>query len=156
MIGNADEVILWIATQPEGKIFEVKEHKKGRSLNANSYAWVLCREIAKATDSTKEDVYKKVIRDVGEFEVIPIKQEAVSKFIKIWQSKGLGWVCDYGPSKLDGYVNVTAYYGSSIYDTQQMSRLINSLVEEAKILGIVTLDEIKINELLERYERNEL
>ena len=156
MIGKAEDVMMWIASQPEDEVFKVEKYRKSRSLNANSYAWVLCGEIAKIMDITKEEVYKKVIKDVGEFEVIPIRQEAVSKFIKIWKNKGLGWLCDIAPSKLDGYVNVTVYYGSSVYDTKQMSRLINSLVQDAKALGIVTLDDIKINELLERYEVGEL
>ena len=152
MIGNAEDIIVWLTQQDRSKIFEVKEHKQGRSLNANSYAWVLCREIAKVLGITKEEVYKKVIREYGEFEVIPIRADAVEKFIKIWRSKGLGWICDVNQSKLKGYLNVTAYYGSSVYDTKQMSLLINSLVEEAKMLGIVTLDEMKINEMIEKYE----
>lgn len=156
MIGSADNIIIWLAQQPDDKVFEIKEHKKKRSLNANSYAWVLCGAIANILGSTKEEVYKKVIREVGEFEVVPIRRDAVEKFIKIWRSKGLGWLCDAKPSKLEGYVNVTVYYGSSVYDTKQMSRLINSLVEEAKILGIVTLDEIKIKELIDRYDKGEI
>lgn len=156
MIGNIEEVIEWITSQPEDKIFEVKEYKKKRSLNANSYAWVLCREIAKVLGITKEEVYKKIIKEVGEFEVIPIKKEAVAKFTKIWKSKGLGWLCDYTESKLKGYVNVVVYYGSSVYDTKQMSILIESLVQEAKMLGIATLDDIKIQDMLDRYERGEL
>ena len=156
MIGSADNIIVWLTKQPDEKVFEIKEYRKKRSLNANSYAWVLCGAIANILGSTKEEVYKKVIREVGEFEVIPIRKDAVEKFIKIWRSKGLGWLCDAKPSKLDGYVNVTVYYGSSVYDTQQMSRLINSLVEEAKILGIVTLDELKIKELIDRYDKGEI
>ena len=156
MIGSADNIIIWLTQQPDDKIFEIREHRKKRSLNANSYAWVLCGAIANVLGSTKEEVYKKVIRDVGEFEVVPIRRDAVEKFIKIWRSKGLGWLCDAKPSKLEGFVNVTVYYGSSVYDTQQMSRLINSLVEEAKVLGIVTLDELKIKELIDRYDKGEI
>ena len=156
MIGSPDNIIVWLTQQPDDKVFEIKEYRKKRSLNANSYAWVLCGAIANVLGSTKEEVYKKVIREVGEFEVVPIRRDAVEKFIKIWRSKGLGWLCDAKPSKLEGFVNVTVYYGSSVYDTQQMSRLINSLVEEAKILGIVTLDELKIKELLERYDKGEV
>lgn len=156
MIGSPDNIIVWLTQQPDDKVFEIKEYRKKRSLNANSYAWVLCGAIANVLGSTKEEVYKKVIREVGEFEVVPIRRDAVEKFIKIWRSKGLGWLCDAKPSKLKGFVNVTVYYGSSVYDTQQMSRLINSLVEEAKVLGIVTLDELKIKELIDRYDKGEI
>lgn len=156
MIGTIGDIINWIQRQPNDRIYEVKVYKKGRSLNANSYAWKLCGEIAKVLGITKEEVYKKVIKEVGEFDVVPIKKEAVAKFSNIWKSKGLGWLCDYNASKLEGYVNVVIYYGSSVYDTKQMSRLINSLVEEARMLGIATLDDIKIQDMLDRYERGEL
>lgn len=156
MIGSPDNIIIWLTQQPDDKVYEIKEYRKKRSLNANSYAWVLCGAIANVIGGTKEEVYKKVIREVGEFEVVPIRKDAVEKFIKIWRSKGLGWLCDAKPSKLEGFVNVTVYYGSSVYDTQQMSRLINSLVEEAKVLGIMTLDEIKIKELLDKYDKGEV
>ena len=46
---------------------EIKEHREHRSLNANSYCWVVCEKIAKAINSTKIDVYKRAIRDVGTF-----------------------------------------------------------------------------------------
>lgn len=156
MVGNAEDIIVWLAQQPDDKLFEIKEHNNKRSLNANSYAWVLCREIANVIGATKEDVYKNIIKNVGEFEVVPIRRDAVEKFIKIWRGKGLGWLCDVKPSKFEGFVNVTIYYGSSVYDTKQMSRLINSLVEDARMLGIVTLDDMKIQELLDKYDKGEI
>ena len=46
---------------------EIKEHKEKRSLNANAYCWVLIQQIADEIRSTKEDVYKKFIREKGIF-----------------------------------------------------------------------------------------
>lgn len=46
---------------------EIKEHREHRSLNANSYCWVICEKIAKAINSTKIDVYRRAIHDVGTF-----------------------------------------------------------------------------------------
>ncbi len=42
------------------------------------------------------------------------------------------------PSKIEGCVNVVLYYGSSTYDTKQMSSLIDQLIFDAKELGIET------------------
>lgn len=153
MLGKREEIINFLYQQPKDEIFEIKRKKKTRSLNANGYAWKLCSEISKVLGITKEEVYKKVIRESGEFEVVPIKKEAVEMFIRGWTRKGIGWLCDVESSKLKGYVNVVIYYGSSIYDTKQMSRLIDSLVQEAKMLGIVTLDDMEIERLLEDYEK---
>lgn len=152
MIGKPREIIDFLLDQNSEDIFEIKKKKNLRSLNANSYAWKLCSEIAKILGITKEEVYKKVIKESGEFEVVPIKVEAVEMFVKSWTNKGLGWLCDIQKSKLKGYVNIVIYYGSSVYDTKQMSILIDSLVQEAKMLGIVTLDELEIERLLNEYE----
>ncbi|MEE1017932.1 MAG: hypothetical protein UH824_00435, partial [Acutalibacteraceae bacterium] len=51
---------------------------------------------------------------------------------------GKGWVTDTTPSKIGGCVNVIAYYGSSTYDTAQMSRLIDMAVQDCEALEIET------------------
>ena len=69
----------------------------------------------------------------------PIRKDAVERWVEIWQSNGDGWVCEImGDSKIEGYVNVRSYYGSSQYDTAQMSRLIDLIVQECRQQGIET------------------
>lgn len=127
----------------DGKVYEadLKEHRKKRSLDANSYAWLLIGKLANKLGLPKEDVYREFIKDVGNnYETIPIRNDAVDKWITNWQSKGIGWCCDIlGESKLDGYTNVITYYGSSTYDSKQMSKLINLIVDECKQQGIETM-----------------
>jgi hypothetical protein len=41
-------------------------------------------------------------------------------------------------SKIDGCTNVILYYGSSVYDTKQMSLLLENLIQDCKALGIQT------------------
>ena len=121
---------------------EIKRYREKRSNDANSYMWVLCDEIAKkiGQNTTKEEVYRQAVRQVGIFDILPLKKEAVARFTECWRKNGVGWVCENtGKSKMPGYVNIIAYYGSSTYNTQEMSRLINYVVEEAKDLGIETL-----------------
>lgn len=43
------------------------------------------------------------------------------------------------PSKIEGCTNVILYDGSSTYDTAQMSRFVNMVVDECKIQGIETM-----------------
>ena len=124
----------------DGKVYEadLKEHRKKRSLDANAYAWTLLGKLANKVGLPKEEVYREIIKDVGgNYEVLPIRNDAVDKWISNWSSKGIGWVCDIlGESKLDGYTNVITYYGSSTYDSLQMSRLINLIQDECKQHGI--------------------
>ena len=117
---------------------EVKEHKKKRSLDANAYCWVLINKVADALRITPREIYRQAIQNVGgNYEIIPIKEEAAEHFKQVWEAQGLGWPCvDMGKSKLDGYRNLRAYYGSSTYSTTQMAQLINILVQDCMALDI--------------------
>ena len=128
---------------------EIKGKKAHRSLDANAYLWVLIGKLAEKTDVPKEAVYRHLIKDgKGNYEVFPVRNEAVEKMIEIWESRGLGWVADVlGESKIPNYTNVVLYYGSSVYDTAQMSRLIDSAVYECETLGIPTIEENELENL---------
>lgn len=136
-----------------GVKIDIAKWREKRSLDSNAYAWVLMDKIAEKTNTTKENVYREIIKRVGVFEILPLKNVAVEKFIKNWQSKGLGWVCDnLGSSpKLEGFTKIVAYYGTSTYDTKEMSRFIDEVVSEAQELGIQTLDEKDLESLIKTW-----
>lgn len=118
---------------------EAKKHRERRSLDANGYCWVLLGKLAEKMNIPASEIYKLEIKDIGVYEVLPIKDIALDKFINNWQERGIGWICEIiGKSKHEGYTNVRAYYGSSTYDTKEMSRLIDSIVEDCKLQGIET------------------
>lgn len=126
---------------------QVKEYRQKRSLSQNAYMWVLLDEIAKAVNRSKEDIYKELVKDYGVFEILPLKDEAVKRFNHNWSKNGLGWFTEtLGQSKLKGYTNIIAYYGSSTYDTKEMNRLLDAVVNECEDLGIqtMTLSEIML------------
>jgi hypothetical protein len=115
----------------------VKEHREKRSLSQNSYLWVLLDKLAVKLKRGKEDIYKEYIRDYGVFEIIPVRNDAAERFIKLWQARGLGWVCeDLGESKLNGYTKLIAYYGSSTYTSKEIARLIDAVIQDCAELGI--------------------
>lgn len=126
---------------------QVKEYRQKRSLSQNAYMWVLLDEIAKAVNRSKEDIYRELVKDYGVFEIIPLKDEAVKRFNHNWAKNGLGWFTDVlGKSKLKGYTNLIVYYGSSTYDTKEMTRLLDAVINECQELGIntMTLSEIML------------
>lgn len=141
----------------KGKLLdvEIKQHRKKRSLDANGYCWILADEIAKKIGNTKEFVYREAIKQVGDFEILPIKNEVVDKWIRNWESKGLGWQSEVlDKSKLEGYTNTINYFGSSTYDTKQMSVLLEEIVFQAKELGIETITPREKEELIRKWEAN--
>ena len=138
---------------------DVKVKREKRSLNANAYYWVLADQIAKELSVkndrplTSIDVYREHIKDVGAFYMMPIKKDKVEKFIKVWNANGIGWIVeDMRESNLEGYEVLKCYYGSSQYDTQEMSRLIDMAVADAKELDIETLTPNEIQELKENWK----
>ena len=116
---------------------EIKKYNPCRSKDANAFCWALCTDIGKAVMLPKEDVYRRAIREVGEYEPLPIREDAVETFQSRWASHGVGWFAEViDNSKLPGYKLVFAYYGSSTYDTAAMSRLLDYLVDDARDLGL--------------------
>lgn len=136
---------------------ELKKYRKKRSLDANAYCWVLCDKIAKelskdGTILTKEKIYQDGILQIGTFEPMIIEEKAFENFKRIWERQGLGFLIQE-VSKKDKCVKVHCYYGSSTYDTKEMSLLINLLVELAKSLNIETKTPAEIKSLLESWDK---
>lgn len=133
--------------------YDIVPRKKKRSLSANAYAWALIDKIAEATGYPKSEVYRNSIREVGGVsDILCMKDEAADMFCRVWQDKGLGWQTETFPSKLPGCVNVIAHYGTSVYSTKQMSRLIDHLVQDASALGIETMPPDRLQSLLEAWD----
>jgi hypothetical protein len=116
--------------------------------------WVLCEKIAQKQGLSKVDVYRENVRNMGVYEPLPIKEAAVDRFAEEWGKRGLGWFCEKtDKSKIPGYVLVFAYYGSSTYNTQEMSRLIDNLVQDCTALGIPTDPREELDRILSEWER---
>lgn len=152
LVLNERECLSSLEELKEDKLsIEIKKHKNRRSLDANAYMWVLISKIEEKMNISKDIIYKDAIRNIGVYEVIPVKNEAVDRFIEAWTKNGLGWVCETTKSKLEGYTNVLAYYGSSTYDTAEMSRLIDSIVQECKQLDIEVMPKAELDSLIESW-----
>lgn len=134
MVGTQKQLISFLIEQDKDKKYELKEYKPKRSLDSNAYAWLLLGKLQDSLKIPKEEIYRDLIKNIGSYEIIPIKNEAVERFTKSWSRNGLGWITETIKSKLDGYTNVIAYYGSSTYNTAEMSKLIDLIVQECEQL----------------------
>lgn len=138
--------------------YEIIPSKPKRSLSANDYCWKLCTTIAEAIRSTKEDIYRDAIKDVGIYrDFHGILPEDAKTLVTAWKRQGTGWIAEQLDYEPDGeHVVIRAYYGSSVYSTKQMSRLIDWLVTEAKELGLETRPSEEINALLESWNEKRI
>lgn len=133
---------------------ELKVWHEKRSLDANAYAWTLIDKIAVAIREDKFSIYRAAIREIGgNNQLICALDAEVDKLRRVWENNGIGWITDTMPSKLPGCTNVWLYYGSSVYDTAQMSLLIDNLIFEAKELGIETLPPAELERMMEQWQR---
>ena len=118
---------------------DIKKASKLRSRTANDFCWAMCTDIGNALRPPlpKEEVYRKAIGEVGKFETMHMRAEAINTFREIWSQRGIGWfteVVDY--SQIPGCKVVFAYYGSSTYTTEEMSRLIDYLKQDMENMNL--------------------
>lgn len=131
---------------------EIKPYKEKRSLNANAYLWKLLGELAKVLNLGNEEVYRSYVREMGVYELIPVRNEVVERFCASWRREGIGWMAEQlRDSKLSGYTTLRCFYGTSVYDCSEFSRLLNQVIEDCKAQGIQTEPQERIDAMVEAY-----
>ncbi len=141
------------ADKPKTYTCEIKPYRKKRSLDANGYYWQLNSKLAEKLNVSPVEIYRQHIQNIGNnYEILPLKDEAVEKFCEAWAKNGIGWLTNtLGNSKLEGYTNIMAYYGSSTYDSKQMAQLIDMMVDDCKEQGIETATPEEIERMKQQY-----
>jgi hypothetical protein len=115
---------------------EIKRHREKRSLNANNYSWQLQTEIAKATNRSLTDIHNQMVLDYGVVEVYSILKtafESAKRMFDYFEVLGEGIVNG------KEFVHVKAGIGTHNYDSKEMARFIDRVVQEAKNSGIETM-----------------
>lgn len=112
------------------KIFRNK-----RSRDANSYSWVLMQKIAEDQHTDKWSVYLEMLGRYGVFTHIIVRPGVVDRVVSEWRTvKNLGEVTVSGQTG----IQLQCYFGSSTYDTKEMSVFIEGIVSECHELGVET------------------
>lgn len=140
-------------TLKPGKLYdcEIKPHRGRRSNDANAYCWKLCELIAESIGGEKEEVYRQSIREVGVYKQFSLPESQARTLEKVWGKQGIGWLTE----RVDydgGNILLNAYYGSSTYNTKQMSRLLDNLIQDCQALGIETLPPDEVARLKSLWE----
>lgn len=127
---------------------EIKEHREKRSLDANAYLWVLLDKLADVLETTKEELYLGYVKQYGIYRDFTLAEEAAKTFRHAWEMLGVAWPTEQVDYDGDRVV-IRAYYGSSQYNSKQMSRLINAVVEDCKEQGIETMTPLELARMME-------
>ena len=132
---------------------EIKEARKKRSLDANAKAWAMLRELSAAVDIPDVEIYRDIVRDVGPCKDFTLTPDEARTFRAAWERLGVGWPTEQLDYTQDGErVVIRAYYGSSTYNTKQMSALIDRIAQDCQAVGIETLSDRERSLLLEDWD----
>ena len=124
---------------------------KRRSLSANAYAWALMNQLAAKINRPVLDIYRDLIRDIGgSSAIVTLRADAARAFKNGWESKGEGWQVhkiDDMPTPQGTFCSLQCWYGSSVFDSTQMHRLLELIVQECRQQGIPTMTPEEIAKL---------
>lgn len=149
MVGRAKDLVAWLFAQDRDKLFEIKEFKEKRSLNANAYAWALIGKMADVLRTGKDSVYLTELKRYGQSEIVSVLSHInVHGVFKYYERAGVSYL---GEKEFTHY---RVYKGSSEYDSREMAILIDGIVEDAKELGIETMTPIEIERLKQRWNQS--
>lgn len=149
MKGNPKQLITYLVTLDDEKIYEVREYKGKRSLNANAYYWTLVNKIAEALNQTKDFVHICMLKQYGEtYSVLLPSEKEIAGLIKYYELES---TIKRGEQLFNSY---KAYLPSSEMNTKQMSVLIDGVVQEAREMGIETLSPNELEKLKSSWKCN--
>lgn len=133
----------------------IKKHREKRSLNANSFLWVLCQKLAeKIGHTTREEVYIKMLLEYSKsFGFVVGTEKTLNDLVAksdIRAYKKIGDIMVNGRKATQYQV----FYGSHTFDTEEMSVLLNGVVSECQQVGIPTMPENELAKLYEEWGKN--
>lgn len=160
MRGRPSDLVAWLFEQPKDKVFEVKEYREKRSLDANSYYWVLVGKIAEVMNLSADEIHRRMMNDYGSWEY---EEDGSPKWVIFPKSKPLprnGYYFDTGADVTvkgakSGEETGHAYIvikGSHEYNSKEMARLIDGVVQECKQLDIETRTPAEIEQMIKLME----
>ena len=179
--GNREQITLFILGQQDAdKLWDITEHKekKKRSLDSNNYFWLLINKIAENQKISDTEVHDKFLSEnicyfytedgAFDWKTSPrepnkyglMKEKVVDGYnywlfagYKVKLQKDDGNVCK-DPQGNEITSNVYWHIkGSHQMDSKQMGRLIDSVVYEAKNLGIETATPEQLAEMQRLWEQ---
>lgn len=135
---------------------ELKKYRKHRSLDANAYFWKLLTELCELAEIDTVEEYKRRIKELGIFRQFKIEKDNIKTFEKMWTAQGIAWFCEIADTTYiedTEFKIINAYYGSSSFNSKQMSRLIDGVVQDCKAYGIETKPQEEIEALLKEWDK---
>jgi hypothetical protein len=126
---------------------KIDKHRNKRSLDANAYSWVLQTEIANVLRISKEEVHFDMLKAYGQRDYVSLLANVnIADYYNYYEEVGTF------RQNNNTFKSYMIYKGTHNYDSKEMSIFIDGVVQEARNLGIETLEDREINELIREME----
>lgn len=156
MTGNKLQIIKMVGNAPLDKLWDLKEHRVKRSLNQNSYYWALLAKVAEKSSISRNRCHNEMLASYGQDEyvddrlvyvTIPDNEKAEREAMEAetYHLRPTSSVMDGNDGMI--YRVWVMLRGSHTYNTSEMRRLLEGIIDEAKQLGIETLPEEELEML---------
>lgn len=126
---------------------EVYVKKKKRSKKSNSYFWEMLQQLCFELNLDVIQEYRKRVKELGIFQTFELDTKNVPTFEFLWNERGIAFFTEK-VEEIGNKTIINAYYGSSSFNSKQMSKLIDNLVQDCRSVGIQTLEDKEIEELI--------
>lgn len=164
---KANELIMFLAGQKQDTLWDLSEHKEKRSLSQNAYYWQLAGQVAKKTvryGANINEIHNRNLRELGLREYIndqpiviyiPDTEEAEKTALNA-ESYHIKPTSQTRVGK-DGTVFrcYVMLRGSHTFNSEEMSALVDLMVQEAKAVGVETLTPIELAQMRELERQHE-
>lgn len=124
---------------------DLKVHREKRSLDANAYCWVLCTKIAEVVRSSKDEIYEEMLQKYGYLSDVTITVKSEVDMTKIDGH----WKFIKSNGKFSAYLMIR---GTSEYNSAEMAKFLDMVVQDAKDLGIETATPTEIAQMNRLWE----
>ena len=148
----AQRVAEWQGVLDSGKrlTVEITKEKKRRSLDANSFLWVLLGKMAAVLQTDKDSVYLEMLSRYGVYTHVVVKPQVAERVKQEWRT-----VRELGEVTVNGKVGIQlqCYFGSSTYDSTEMATLIDGVISECRDMGIETATPAELARMMGEWGR---
>ena len=165
MTGTAEAIIVYLYAQDDRKkIWDLTEHKEKRSLSQNGYYWKLLSILARKLKVSNARIHNLLLRECaspyvigGKVAMQPIPdtdeaEEQVLESMTYHLKPTSGTITGNDGTRFRWYVILQ---GSSTFNVEQMSGLLDRLIEDCKEQGIETLPEDELMRMRQTERENE-
>ena len=135
----------------QDKKYEIKEHKKKRSLDSNAYYWSLINQLANKLNLGNEELHRKMLKDYSQVMIVPLTPSQNPKgYFKYYEEYQKGTI------KGQDIIQYKVYLPSSEMNSKEFWHLLQGLEQECREHDIEVLEERKVREMIERMEKRDI